>query len=113
MIIWGAIGPTGVPRGFSFRQYDREGTGGRFGALHTLPNALLVDPNYGPMRLRDMLTAFTATAAHSIHAFASIALALQPLQSYRDLTARRGEQFTAFHHFAYGLPSFYNAGAAI
>lgn len=94
---WGEIGPTGVPRGFSMYKFETGGHSGRYGAIMTVANVELCDPNYGPGVMEEIMEGFSQTGAATIEHRASHAVAMTAYRNYLDLIYRRNEGRITFN----------------
>ncbi len=103
---WSEISATGIPHTVQFRTWKETGGMNRYGQYFEIPNATLVDPNFGVDALLEMADAMKTTYDYTIMTKTSMALAMAPMRNMMKRLEAQNMTYSYADHYDYTTRNF-------
>lgn len=103
---WSEISATGIPHTVQFRTWKEVGGSNRYGQYFELPNASLVDPNFGLARLLELSEAMKTTYDYTIMTKTAMALAMAPMRNTMKRLIAEDRLYSYAEHYDFTTRNF-------
>lgn len=103
---WSETSATGIPHTVQYRTWKEVGGSNRYAQYFELPNALLVDPNFGMQSLLALSKGMKQTYEYTIITKTAMALAMAPMRNLMKKLHAENRVYTYAEHFDFTTRDF-------